>query len=256
MIAKPIARFVRIIDSDPTLGNKYGERANTYELAIKDALQFHEDVEKSLHIYTYQVDGKIYAYPRFCVGCDETETDPKRSGIMAPLNFIAVLGSVYGELAHRSPYYSDRALYLARTVKDLIARTAATSTWAYWPAYDLNDVDDVSHGALVADFAALAVSRGIEFTSGDLQSIADNFVARVTLYENGTPVHLATDIDGVVYAGKYMDAACGMWMRLADFNGRVRAICADICGWDSDTLSCRNDAHSYDRAEAQLFRLH
>jgi hypothetical protein len=252
-ILAPIARFVRMVYEGHLKSPHYRERADVYQQAIRDALDYHEFVERSTYIYVYPNDGKTYAYSRYCYGCTSSETAPNRAGIMAPTNFISSLGMVYLELAFYDSYYRTRAAAFARTVVDLMNRTKGPpGTWGYWPSYE-DRIDDVSHGALVADFLARANQLQIEVDQPTLDKVISNFLDRIAI-PVGNSYKLASQLDGGVNPD-YKNAACGMWLRLGNKSPAISTVCEKICEWDQERLTCNNDSNAYLRAEVQLFRL-
>lgn len=252
-ILAPIARFVRMVYEGPLQNPLYRERADFYQKAIREALDYHETIEKSTHIYIYPGDGKTYAYSKYCVGCTSSETAPDRAGIMAPTNFISSLGNVYLELAFYNTYYQTRATAFARTVADLMKRTKGPpGTWSYWPSY-ADRIDDVSHGALVADFLARAHELQIEIDQSMLSKVISNFLDRIAI-PIGNSYALASHMDGTVNPD-HLNATCGMWLRLGNQSRDMISVCEKICEWNQEELMCNKDGHAYLRSEAQLFRL-
>jgi hypothetical protein len=261
MILRSVARFIRLMEnSKMELPIEVLRKVQVYEAYIKLALDYHELTERSVYIYTYAADQQVYAYSKYCNNCNDSETHSARSGTMDPMNILAVLGSVYVELSYRSTFYKSRAIYFSRTIKDLLRKAnGPLGAWAYWPAYMINDVDDASHGALVADFVYRSAKMNLDIlNTADVQKIANMFLNLTVVLVNGKQ-QIATDLDGQVYSNRdgtpiYQNASCGMWMNLASVNSQVTEVCKNICEWDQETYTCARDTHAYKAAEAQIYR--
>lgn len=259
MVLKSIARGIRILEpyyETDSIGQK---KLESYVLAIKLTLSYHEDTQKGVKIYRSGIDSKINAHVAHCIGCDDTEIQSTRANIPSPLNFHAAFGGVYLELSYKSSFYMNRAIYFARFIKDTIgSSTSGLGTWAYWPHYDNSKIEDTSHGAIVAQFVFKAFKQKIVFEKSDLENIVSNFKLNVVLDNSGV-IDLATKLDGTVAlnsdgSNKYHSRACGNWLHLADLYPELLNICKEVCQWDPINMICTRNRHNYRRAEAQFFK--
>lgn len=235
-ICYPIAKFVRTVLTTPALQARYGAIATFFLHAVTEAVAVHEDE-------FFELPDASGAY-RWAKGAPIVF-----DGCEYPLNMKDALGSTYLELAvaAREQEYLKRALQLAQSTKTQFHPDADGATiWTYHPTYSsiytgfkktgssttdrslhtpsyggLGRYEDVGHGALSVEFAAMAHMYGLAFTDADIaglvatikQNILTQVVGKYTAYPN---------VDGGGTRGlAFQLASSGLWLRLSKQDGSI-----------------------------------
>lgn len=213
MITYPLASFVRIVYNEPRLWRRYKRKADEYLAACRAAADVHE---------REWVDSGHFIWPKgMPVPYDGTEQ---------PHNQSLGLGQTYAELAKATGdrVYRERVRKLAATfAADLTVDADDAYVWPYWPTFgklyngytkadDVSEYtpsygtpgkgaqqkEDLSHGGIDVEFAALAFPRTElgRFARTYTKNLAtsDNGIATTFLYVDGT--------GGLAAPGQYLQA--------------------------------------------------
>ncbi|MGP3961339.1 hypothetical protein ACTWPT_35610 [Nonomuraea sp. 3N208] len=230
MITYPMAAFARIVLHDGHL-TKYRGKALEYLQAVKEAVAVHER--------EWRPDGHLIWVKGMPLPYDGTEQ---------PTNQWLALGLTYAELAAATgdPFYRDRALRMARSFGGELKPDAGDAyVWSYWPSFgktyngytaDQNvseytpsiagarQIEDLSHGGIDVEFAALAFRHKIYYRGIDLARIARTYTRNLaTTGPDGLPTTNAR-LDGT---GGPLNAEgslqAGRWMAVAPWDAGVFA---------------------------------
>ncbi|ACZ86022.1 hypothetical protein [Streptosporangium roseum] len=235
MITYPLASFVRIVYRTPGLrrDRRYKAKADEYLAAVRDAAAVHDRE-------WVQNDAGLghFIWPKgMPVPYDGTEQ---------PINQSLGLGQTYAELAAATgdPTYLDRTRRLARAFAgDLKVDADDAYVWPYWPTFgklyngytkadDVSEytpsygspgkgaqqVEDLSHGAIDVEFAALAFRRKIHYRGRDMERFARTYTKNLATSDNGVATTLVR-VDGtgaLATAGQYLQAP--RWMPVAQWD--------------------------------------
>ncbi|HEX4814580.1 MAG TPA: hypothetical protein VFV66_17710 [Nonomuraea sp.] len=201
MITYPMASFVRIVQSSPTLRSNplYGAKAKEYLAAVRDAVAVHDPEwrENASGGYLIWVKGS----PQQWDGCEQ------------PINQSLGLGQTLAELAviTDDPTYRHRASALAAMFRAELAVDADDAyTWHYWPTYSRvytgfdktgspdtdvslynpnlrtpqRQIEDLSHGAISLDFAVRAFRNHLGLDGQDMARLARTFTHNLAATRN------------------------------------------------------------------------
>lgn len=236
MITYPIAAFVRIVHSEPTLRRRYQRKAVEYLRACEQAVAVH-DWEYDDRGYLVWPKGQPLAYD----GCEQ------------PINQSLALGQTLVELALVTgrPSYRRRVTALAKMLTGQLTVDAGDACqWHYWPTggaiYDgfvktgtpatdrsiftpsagpAKQFEDISHGAIDVEFAARAYRARLGVTAQDMARIARTFTQNVaTTDPSGLPAVHTTVAGGAIGAASVAHQA-PRWMQAAAWDRRVRDHC-------------------------------
>lgn len=245
MITYPLASFARIVLRTPALRRNptYRAKAEEYLDAVRAAVAVHDpEWRESEHGEGYYQWLKGMPVPY--------------DGTAVPINQTTALGRTLVELAAATGegLYVERATKVARMFRrQLIRDSAQTSIWPYWPDFSQvwsgyeqtgspdtdvsiysphyggnQAIEDCSHGAISADFAALAKGHDVVFRTPDVRRIARTFTRNLaTVGADGiATVHTRMDGTGEAPAGQYLQAP--RWMAVCPWNEGVFTHSRDI----------------------------
>lgn len=242
MITYPLASFARIVRQTPELRRnpRYRAKAEEYLEAVRAAVAVHDPEWRER-----EDDEGYYEWPK--------GMPVPYDGNAQPVNQTTALGRTLLELAAATGEqpYVDRAAKVARMFRhQLVRHSAQTSVWHYWPDYapvwngyeqtgspqsDISiytprygsssggnqAIEDCSHGAISADFAALALGHGVVFRSSDLRRLARTFTQNLaTVGDDGiATVYTRMNSTGVASSGQYLQAP--RWMAVSPWDEGV-----------------------------------
>lgn len=179
----PMVEFARLVLLDPVLGSfvahdglTFQEKADEYTARAIETFQFHEFEWTS---GPGSSEGHYRTPPDFPAGRD---TGPPDTQI--PMNMQASIGRTLVALAAVTgeALYWQRAARVAHYVKNRLSLVNGTYVWTYNPGFN-EYPDDVSHGALVVDFATVCAKEGIVFGVQDLERFAATFTQNMVRNE-------------------------------------------------------------------------
>jgi hypothetical protein len=238
MITYPIATFVRVVATSPSLQRKprYKAKAEEYLAAVEAAVAVHDDE-------WHEEDGT--GYFRWPKG-----TPLPFDGTIQPINQSVALGRTYLELARATgdPRYLRRARALAQMVRaQLMVDRGGAYIWPYWPTFSevyqgyaksgdpatdisaytpaygspgkgARQYEDLSHAAIEVDFAALAFRAGVVFRGLDMVRLARTFTQNLaTTAEGVATTYVGVDgSGGLAPSGQYLQAP--RWMAVAPWD--------------------------------------
>lgn len=232
MITYPIASFARIVLRTPKLraDHRYRAKAVEYLAAAKAAAAVHDREWRQ----TDDGGGHLAWVKGTPLGYDGTEM---------PTNQFLALGLTYAEIAAATgdPAYADRARRMARTfARELRTDEDDAYTWSYWPSFGLTyrgfsaadgvseftpsgggarQIEDLSHGAIDAEFAALAFRHGLGFRGADMARFARTYSKNMaTTDPDGVPTTFVRvdGTGGLATSGQYLQAP--RWMAVAQWD--------------------------------------
>ncbi|TDC01969.1 hypothetical protein E1267_30545 [Nonomuraea longispora] len=234
MITYPIASFARIVLGTPKLraDARYRAKAQEYLEAAKAAAAVHD------REWRQSDDGGHLSWVK--------GTPLAYDGTEMPTNQFLALGLTYAEIAAATgdPAYADRVKRMARTfARELRANDKDAYHWPYWPSFgatyrgfsrddDLSEftpsgngaqqIEDLSHGAIDAEFAALAFRHKLGFNGADMARFARSYSRNMaTTDPEGVPTtFLRVDgTGGLASSGQYLQAP--RWMAVAQWDQKV-----------------------------------
>ncbi|WP_283139474.1 hypothetical protein [Rhizohabitans arisaemae] len=235
MITYPMASFARLVLRSRRLLKvaKYRQKAVEYLAAAKAAAAVHDDEWRQ----TDDGGGYFVWNKGTPLGYDGTEQ---------PTNQSLALGQTYAEIAAATGerHYADRVRRMARTfARELTVDADDAYTWAYWPTFGhthrgfsasdgiseytpsgrgAKQIEDLSHGAIDVEFAALAHRGGLGFRGLDMGRFARSYSKNMaTTDPAGVPTtFLRVDgTGGLAAAGQYLQAP--RWMMAAPWDRDV-----------------------------------
>ncbi|MBM7789822.1 hypothetical protein [Tenggerimyces flavus] len=229
----PMAAFVRIIKRDPALNANptYSAKADAYKEAVDAAIAYHE------REYWTNTDGwGSYKWIK--------ETPVPCDGSNQPLNQCNTLGAASAELfrATGDAAYRPRVVGLAKAMRENLELAGSTYRWHYWSiraavyngwtatGYTAQDIssytqtmsasrqyEDISHGAINAEFVVAAYRAGLAYTATDMTRLGATYATNV---RNGaTGAHLT--VAGTGTAGSGYIQQVPRWMPTGAFNTAV-----------------------------------
>lgn len=208
MLTHPAASFVRLVQADPSLEARYGTHTAAFEAELRATITgFDEEWRDG------PGPGEGYYHGRYL-------------GKHLPLNQMNALGRTLVELAAATgdTVCEERAARLARFFKRRLARKPSGAyDWAYWPPLDPSGPsggEDISHGAINADFAALCYEQGFVFAHADMKAFAATFTQSVTRGPDG----FADTVAGTGDSGRYV-GSIGRWLRLSPHDPAIWGLC-------------------------------
>ncbi len=205
MISYPIAAFCRIVLEDPELHPRYQTKANEYLVKIRQTLDCFDDNWREVGDRGYYLSPHVSGIP--------------------PFNGMIALGRAIIEawLASGDAKYLNRAERLSRYLKSHL-RIGAHDSYNWYYGEDYPTPEDISHGAIEADFAALAYRNGIVFTRQDIERFARTLVD-VVQQPDGT---MARCVDGSG-SDPAMRTATSRWTDMTQVDSRVYDLAYKIC---------------------------
>jgi hypothetical protein len=234
MITYPMASFARIVHQDPRLraNARYRAKAAQYVEACRAAAAAHDP--------EWVADG-YYIWPK--------GMPVPYDGVEQPINQSVALGQTYAELAAATgePLFRDRTRRLAATfARDLKVNDEDAYSWPYWPGFGklysgytkadgvsewtpsygsppkgAQQGEDLSHGGIDVEFAAVAHRWGLGFTGRDMGRFARTYTKNLATTDNGVATtFLRVDgTGGLAAAGQYLQAP--RFMPVAPWDGAL-----------------------------------
>lgn len=232
MITYPIASFARIVLGTPKLraNPRYRAKAVEYLAAAKAAAAVHDREWRQ----TDDGGGYLTWVKGTPLGYDGTEM---------PTNQFLALGLTYAEIAAATgdPVYADRTRRMARTLaRELKTNEKGAYTWTYWPTFGVTyngfsaadgiseftpsgrgakQREDLSHGAIDVEFAALAFRHKLGFKGVDMVRLAKTYSKNMATTEPGGVPTTSLYVDGtggLAAAGQYLQAP--RWLAVAQWD--------------------------------------
>lgn len=225
MIAYPLARYARMILGHPSLskGPRRGS-AERFLRAAEDAVAFHDS--------EWSAEGVVAA------GYKAAKGSPVfADGCQLPFNRSHAMGQTLVELsrATRVPDYADRVHALVRSWRAALQPGShGGATWNFCPpfsriftGYDITDrvsvytpqmhpiqvMEDISHGAITAEFLVAAHDAGIAVTDDDLQVLVGAYLNELSLGAES----VRWRFDGAA-AESVRAVQCARWMGVTNKN--------------------------------------
>ncbi|MCG5213744.1 hypothetical protein [Streptosporangium sp. KLBMP 9127] len=236
MITYPMASFAKIVFRSPRLlaVPKYRQKAVEYLKAARNAAAVHDDEWRQTE------DG--YGYFVWNKG-----TPLPNDGTEQPTNQSLALGQTYAELAAATgdPFYRDRTQRLARTfARELTLDADDAYVWSYWPKFGKvyngfakadgvseytpsatpgRALEDLSHGAIDVEFAAVVFRNRLFYKGEDMARFARtysrNLIAPVGADGHPTAYQRVNGTGSTTSAGQYLQAP--RWMAVAQWDDAV-----------------------------------
>lgn len=202
LICAPLAQFAALVRQNPAWAERYGPAAQRCWQTAREAMQTHDS--------------------EYRPGPGPDEGRVLAAGQCLPFNQLSVVGRawLFIDAASDPPPYRERLSQLARFLRRNVRRMPDSAiVWGYWvPLGELpTDREDISHGALSADFMTLCAASGIEFTAADRRGLERSLLDHI-LQPDG---RIAANVGG---DGPWSTptAAILLWGRLARHEPRVR----------------------------------
>lgn len=202
LICGPLAQFAALVRRTPAWSDRYGSAAQRCLQTAREAMRTHDS--------EYQPgpgpdEGRVLAF-----------------GQCLPFNQLSVVGRawLFIDAASDPPPYRERLSQMARFLRRHLKLTPDSSlVWGYWVTLGElpTDREDISHGALSADFMTLCAASGIEFTNADRRGVERSLLDHI-LQPDGR-VAATVGGDGPLSTPT---AAILLWGRLARHEPRVR----------------------------------
>lgn len=242
MITLGMVNFVRLVYETPTLraNPRYKAKADEYLTAVEEAIAVHD--------WEWREDGRGFGYYVWPKGqpaqFDGSELPANQ--FLAPARTLSQLAVITG-----NPSYRDRTAKMARTFKnDLRVDAGGAYIWSYWPTWGriyqgymktgnpesdvslyrptyccARQIEDISHGHIDVDFAALAFRNHLDaqlFNGEDMARLARTFTQNVlTTRANGSPT-VWSNVNGAgVKESLVWEVLSAGWMALAWWDERI-----------------------------------
>lgn len=245
LITYPIASFVRLVHDEPRLRRHpvYGPKAAEYLEAVEAAIAVHD--------WEWRENDRGEGYYVWVKG-----TPNRYDGVELPANQFLAPGRALLQLAAvtGSSEYADRATKLARAfANELRLNTEGAYVWKYWPSWGRiyqgwtasdqiseyrpsfccgQQVEDMSHGHIDVDFAALAFRNDVVFQGRDMARFALTYTRNVAASTaNGAPT-VRHNVDGT-----------GAIENLGD--EYIAPGWAPLSFWDSSVFTHARDIYAY-----------
>lgn len=202
LICAPLAQFAALVRQTPAWADRYGPAAQRCLQTAREAMRTHDAEYRP---GPGPDEGRVLAF-----------------GQCLPFNQLSVVGRawLFIDAASDPPPYRERLSQMARFLRrNLKLMPDSSLLWGYWvPLGELpTDREDISHGALSADFIALCADAGIEFTAADRRGVERSLLDHI-LQPDGR-VAATVGGDGPLSTPT---AAILLWGRLARHEPRVR----------------------------------
>jgi hypothetical protein len=243
MITYPIASFVRIVMQSGALSNdaRYRAKAAEYLEAVRAAVAVHDweyRENESGEGYLIWPKGQPLAW----------------DGCVQPINQSLGLGQTLTELAIATgePEYRHKVTAMAKMfARQLAVDAGGADTWHYWPTgtpvYEgftktgspetdislftpessggrgAQQYDDISHGAISAEFAVRAFRAKLGFIGYDMNRLARTFTQNVALTDAAGQPTCHTTIAGTGTGSRTVAQQVPRWMQVAPWDPAVHA---------------------------------
>jgi len=230
-IAYPIAKFARLVATEPSLRNdkRYKDKAREYYAAAEAAVAIHDE--------EYVQEGP-YGYYRTL-----KDAPVNLDGADLPHNYSTSMARVYLELymAGHRPAHRRRAEALVRTFRDdLQHKDSGTAKWTYYwtkgwayrgwtPADGVSNnfplrgagtrLEDISHGHIEITMMVTAHQAGVIANRADMRTLARTFSRDIiTTRSDGTPTVWSYLGPSGVTGDKAFERIAAGWLGLAPFD--------------------------------------
>ena len=259
--AIPMAKFANIVKSDSQLSAEYSAQAERYADFVASGFDYHLFVSNKWKFTQGDEPHKSKGYPsgaiQFCHNCQTSHTANHISNykdVPMPLNQLAAGALALMEMSKLYPeqYYRFYAQAIIDTVyrnaKNVLSNSVDWIRWLYWAEtrnanYDVtdeNDLDDGSHGGIIAElFVEAYKDGGYGINADKVERMARTLTEKAKIYHDDK-FRLASRISGkMIYKdGKYQykDSACGYWMELERYTDGAYEACYEICDASSNTI--------------------
>jgi len=209
MITYPAARFIHLAAADPALPSRYRNDIDEMQAALLET-----------------VDGFAHEWHDGPGAQEGYFTDTALGGRHLPVNQQNCLGRTMLLLAAPAgrPDYRARTAQLAHFLRRrLVLMPDGAYVWQYHPPiappFAASPAEDISHGAMNVDFAALCHRHGVVFDDEDMARFGRTFLQRVC-QEAG---RFADSVDGSGEEHRYADVIA-YWGHLARTTPDVLAV--------------------------------
>jgi hypothetical protein len=202
LIVAPLAQFAALVRRNPAWAARYGAAAQRCLQIARESMASHDR--------------------EFRPGPGPDEGRMLWFAESLPFNQQSVVGRawLFIDAASESPPYQDRLARLARHLRQHMQRQPDSSlVWGYWVTLGElpTDREDISHGALGADFLVLCAEAGIGFTAADRRALERTFLQHVVKPDG----RIAANVGGDGPLSAPTEAIL-LWGRLARHHSGVR----------------------------------
>lgn len=226
-ICLPVARFIRLVYSTPTLQTRYFASARRYQAAIEEnivAKWFHNwgsDRGRGEDLETYGgwrnlPLNQFLAFGELLLVFDDIRQSPA---------YLCAAPDIPASFYSAVPDSMARVLYAS-----LRCNSAMDAwTWSYWPTTVADTTpEDLSHSNLDISFALEAARHGLVFTPVDMKRFAGTFT-RLIWNGSRTEPRFSSLVNG---RGRDSLFYLADWVRLAEYDTAIYGLVA--CAFDAD----------------------
>ncbi len=224
MITWPLAEFAVDVYADGSLwtlttpgGATYKQKADEYIQKVKETIAFHEPTWK---------DGPNAGEGHYIHEADATflsvaGKEVRLAHEAAMGRTLLAMSSVTGDAA-----YAAKAAALAKRVKGQLAvQVNGSYAWNGLGGTYKAPGDDISNGAVVADFAYLAFKAQVGFDATDMTRFADTFFRNI--YKDSATLYDNVGGGGAANTAGYVEQV-GRWVQFSGLNASIYAIVRDL----------------------------
>jgi hypothetical protein len=218
-IAAPLAGFAALVRADSSRWSASREPARRLLAVAEDAMAVH--------------DRDLRPGPR------PTEAHLIQFDRSLPFNQQSAVGRAWLFLDQARPggAHRERLFRLANFLHNRVVVTRDSALiWSYLlpRAGHPDELDDISHASIGADFIALCCEARVIFTPADLRCLERTFLTRVVLPDG----RIAATLDGSP-ADRPSAAQVCLWGRLARHDPRIRDCLMRLCGFEASSYQER-----------------
>ncbi len=217
MIAYPMVELARLVraagleDEHAYDGQTFGEKAEAYVTAAEQTVAAHDDQFNPAGYYVFRPDASFLTY----------------AGRDVPFNQSNAMGrlllALYDVTGNRD--YLDRATALARRLREQMSTgPEGEYLWNYWGGSYSPPGEDISHASINVAFAVQAASRGVVFSTTDLQALATTFLTHVYVNDRTFSDH----VGGGSTNDPSVRSATALWLGLAPLSTSVYTAARDL----------------------------
>lgn len=227
MVAYPLARYVRMVRTDPGIpGSRNGVAGRLLAFVMK-ALRHHED---DFHIDEHGYGD--FRWPR--------EAPVPFDGTIQPLNQSHALGATFAELTRvvDNTQYRSNVEAMLRSLRASLQVQDEAYIWPYWPVHShiyngfsreddvstytpfygaVRSWEDISHGAITLEFIQATHDAGIADLSQDRELFATTFMQNVVNEADSVWFR----VNGEVEALPAQAVQSARWLMLADLEPEI-----------------------------------